>query len=65
MAEKVKISIFIWEISRLRTTRATRTTLRDMKSGGLMVGAFLTPASYKRIIKEYSRFGYYLEVITK
>jgi hypothetical protein len=47
----------------MRLTTKALTTLRDMDSGEIMVECPLTPASCKRIIKEYARFGYYLELI--
>jgi hypothetical protein len=36
--------------------------LMDTISGEIMVSAELTPAAIKRIIKEYSRYGYELMV---
>ncbi len=36
--------------------------LTDTITGEIMVSADLTPAAIKRIIKEYSRFGYELAV---
>ena len=38
------------------------TRLTDTITGELIVSADLTPAATKRIIKEYSRFGYELAV---
>ena len=36
--------------------------LTDTITGELIVSADLTPAATKRIIKEYARFGYELEM---
>jgi hypothetical protein len=38
------------------------TRLIDSSTGELIVSADLTPATVKRLVKEYARFGYVLEV---
>jgi len=38
------------------------TRLIDSSTGELMISADLTPATVKRLVKEYARFGYVLEV---
>jgi hypothetical protein len=45
-------------MTRLRTF----TTLLDSETGEVIAQGCLTPARTKRILKEYARFGYYLEV---
>ena len=36
--------------------------LVDSETGELIVSADLTPATVKRLIREYSRYGYFLAV---
>ena len=38
------------------------TRLIDSSTGELMISADLTPATVKRLVKEYARFGYILAV---
>lgn len=38
------------------------TRLVDSSTGELIVSADLTPATVKRLVKEYARFGYILAV---
>ena len=38
------------------------TRLVDSSTGELMVSADLTPATVKRLVKEYARYGYFLAV---
>jgi hypothetical protein len=40
----------------------TFTTLLDSETGEVIAQGCLTPARTKRILKEYARYGYYLEV---
>ena len=38
------------------------TRLVDSTTGELIVSADLTPATVKRLVKEYARYGYFLAV---
>lgn len=38
------------------------TRLIDSSTGELIVSADLTPATVKRLVKEYARYGYFLAV---
>lgn len=41
----------------------TYTQLKDIETGEVLVTGELSPAQARRIIKEYNRFGYYLEQV--
>lgn len=50
------------ELPKLNSRKKVATQLVDIETGEVLVSAELTPASTKRMIKEYAIYGIYAEV---